>query len=550
MPKQFKFMIGADPEFNIMLQNKKASAETVMKNILKGEKDGNMGFEIGKFGVIGWDGCPTTGEIRPQPETCPEKLVKNIEELFKAFAKKCKIFNFSTLSDAGSVGGHIHFDIPKSYGLAQMKRAHQIMSSYYIAIMAGENKINLKTRIKENYGNIKDYKSEDKGNNVEVYEFRVPSAEWMTTPKIAMGTLAFLGTVWNEIINNDRNIRKYNDIIWKNDKQGDALQILAISNFSNLTIEIVKRIKKAVKTFETYKDFKNEIEYILQPNKVLKDKEKVNYEILTGWNLQKQNHPNKRQIMKNITAKNMKEQGEEIMENIAIDYNPDTNVGDFVRELKKRIVTLNWKLKYNYAFFGIRKGIKDYIVIKGNEIIKGLKQCKTIKDKQTIQEIAETVEYKFKSKGKLHGKKENNVIIGIPFKERLDGNHKGFIETIYEIEKERLTIEKEGKLIDDTNEKFEKTGKIFQAANKDEELHNMLIPEENMRHMIERREMVEMEEERENQEYKEINENERIINVRTPLEDEEEHEYNEECNCDYCTTIRESRDEDNEDEEE
>ena len=60
---------------------------------------------------------------------------------------------------------------------------------------------------------------------------------------------------------------------------------MAISDYIGITESLFNRIKKAVRTFATYNDYKDQIEYILNPKKVMEDKKKANYDMTIGWNL-------------------------------------------------------------------------------------------------------------------------------------------------------------------------------------------------------------------------------------------------------------------------
>src|ERR1035437_1362400 len=185
---KFKFKIGADPEFSIVLQNKRIDAHATMSEILRGKKEfsnsTSMGYNVGKFGNIGWDGANETGEVRPNPAYEPSKVVENLRGLFEAFGKYMSIFELSTLSQHASIGGHIHFEVRNNITPQKQKSLHARMASFYIPILMSENKINLALRIRQGYGSMTDCKFDEKGhdedgNAVRTYEFRCPSAEWL-----------------------------------------------------------------------------------------------------------------------------------------------------------------------------------------------------------------------------------------------------------------------------------------------------------------------------------------------------------------------------------
>lgn len=48
---------------------------------------------------------------------------------------------------------------------------------------------------------------------------------------------------------------------------------------------LLKQISLKVKKFKLYDQYKKEIDFILSPKEVIKEKELNNYNIITGWNL-------------------------------------------------------------------------------------------------------------------------------------------------------------------------------------------------------------------------------------------------------------------------
>ena len=232
--REFNFKIGADPEFSIILQNKRIEANRTITEILKTKKEFKAlsnGFDLGKHGNIGWDGAAQTGEIRPSAEYSPDKVIKNLREIFNKFGKYMSIFELTTLSQFASIGGHIHFEASGKENTKKQINIHTQMASFYLPILMSENKINLSLRLKQGYGTLSDFKYNELLNTpvtvegpegyylttkkVITYEFRTPSAEWLTTPKIAQATLAYLAVIYNEIINNPKNIKNFQNILLK-----------------------------------------------------------------------------------------------------------------------------------------------------------------------------------------------------------------------------------------------------------------------------------------------------------------------------------------------
>jgi len=472
-PKEFPFNMGADPEFNIIMQSKRISAKHLIKKMFKDKEDSEMGKKL-SGGSLGWDGNEATAEIRPDPSKSPIKLAKNLGKMFKEFAKQTQLFKLTTLSNTAPVGGHIHIEIPQE-GISQkiMDKRHKIMASFYIPLFIGEDNINLRIRNKNGYGKITDHKEQGVGNgNTVTYEFRVPSAEWMTTERIAIATLAYLGTVWNEIINHPSNIKKAESILIKNNKQAEALHELSISNFVFLTQTMISKIKKHIKTFEYYPEYKKEIEFILNPAKVSAEKRKFDYDIISGWKLQKQITFNKREYLSEKTIKNAGKHInlDDYSQAVNVPYNDDEFVGDFVSKLKHRILVFNWKMKKQIFVFGLKQGVKEYIAIDKNwNIIKGKKVIKTHEDKDIITSIFQRMSERFFIDNAGHTEPErragkNFILIGIPYEQRLERNYKPFLELVYNIEKNRIPIT----AISSLNLSDEQDGPIFKAYNSNE----------------------------------------------------------------------------------
>ena len=116
--KEFDFKIGADPEFVLTMQGRKVDAKQTMQLVLSKKTGfkadrGEMGFDVDPYGNIGWDGASSTAEIRPKASSCPQSVVNNLGGMYKAFVKHIRLCDMSTISEYSSVGGHLHFEIPK-----------------------------------------------------------------------------------------------------------------------------------------------------------------------------------------------------------------------------------------------------------------------------------------------------------------------------------------------------------------------------------------------------------------------------------------------------
>jgi len=490
MPQRIKFpfKIGADPEFCILLQHKLVHAEQFFKNIFADTNYEQQEFEIGAGGYdipnggnIGWDAHDATGEIRPLPAETADGLVKNIENIFTALTNKTKLFDLTTLSQKAPVGGHIHFELPDTLANRKVSvgNLHKKMSAFYVPLMLGENKLNIRTRRKStSFGNMTDWRTEKHGNKW-TYEFRVSSAEWLTTPKIAIGTLAYMACVYNEVINHPSNFLLNRKLIVKNDTQALALQELAIAEYGPLGKAVTNKIKKALRQFEFYEPYKQEIDYILTPAKVIRDKEKVNFNILQGWELIENVQPNKRTLLseRQLITQSKTVDLDKMSNLFNIQNNQkDTNLDFFVDAIKHRIITFNWKLKNAYFLFGLRKGINNiFVADKDGKIITGRSKIKTKLDFQHISEAFNKMSNKFSIEGTTDEERKpaRHIMIGLPYELRIQKDTKKLIELIHTIEKGLLKAKtvKKSTLTDDTSlddGEEENLGKIARVYQKEE----------------------------------------------------------------------------------
>lgn len=505
--KEFSFKIGADPEFVLTMQGRKVDAKQTMELMLS-KKEGfklvgsKSGFDVDPYGNIGWDGASSTAEIRPNPSSDPKQVVNNIAGMFKAFVKHIKICDMSTISEFSSVGGHIHLEVPKGekWSAEKKSKIHRQLASFYLPILIAENKTNLNLRIKQSYGSLKDSRLEERfrysdGTPGYTYEFRCPSAEWLTTPKLAAATLAYFGVIYHEILNHPKSFSQFTDIIYKSDKQGDALQTLAIMEFDLLTQSILNKAKKYVRKFEMYDEYKDEIEYIFNPKQVIKDKQKADFNIIRGWELVgKTSIPRKSDILSSKKkVQSIAEQNDfDIMKRVMnIHYNDDTNVALFAENFKDRVAAFNWKLKNNYFIFGMRKGIPEIIAkdMKG-KYLTGKNCLQTIMDKEQMDRLFEKMNQRFNNNdnlirgttidfttGKAKDMRETIIMIGLPYEMRVQEDIKPFISFIWSLEKGELLEngKTESDLRNDIDSPIEEKGEIYRILTKQTEVPQIII---------------------------------------------------------------------------
>lgn len=510
--KNFNFRIGADPEFILTMQGRKVDAKQTMELMLKGKtgfiyNSNKGGFDIEPYGNIGWDGASSTAEVRPNAHNKPSEVTNNLREMFKAMIKHIKICDLSTISEFSSIGGHIHLEIPQGEKWSTEKKntVHKRLTSFYLPALISENKTNLSLRLQQNYGSLKDHRIEQKFKHPDgtpglTFEFRSPSAEWLTTPKLTEATLAYIGTIYHEILNHPKSFSKFNDLVYKNDKQGDALQALAIMEFSLLTDSILKKAHKYIKTFEMYETYKKEIEYIFNPKQIIKDKQNANFNIALGWELVgKSTVPKKTEILsskKHIQSIANKTDFDILKRVMNIHYNDDTNVALFAETFKDRVAAFNWKLKNNYFIFGMRKGINSLVVknLKGN-YIAGKEILKTILDRDQMDKIFEKMNIKFGNQtnltsettidfvtGKPKDTRDTMITIGIPYKMRIDEDIKPFLNFIWSLEKgeiQEMSKKEEKNLINDLDLPLEEQGEIYKILTKQIETPQEIVMDNN-----------------------------------------------------------------------
>lgn len=467
--KAFPFKMGADPEFNFTIQNKQTSrlrADNLMKDFFKDKSSSNMGFEI-EGGNAGWDGSSATGELRPKPEKSPAKLAANLGAMYKEITKRGpRAIKMSILSTLAPVGGHIHFELDTVSKAMSDQKARQVckrLSTFYIPLMLGENKQNTLVRMQTSYGKFSDWRRE----GGPTYEYRTPSAEWQTTPKIAEATLAYMGTVWYEAVHKPLSFRGCK-AVYNNDRMGDALQGLVAREYDVLNDAIVKELKSTIKTFKYYEMFKEEIDYILDYKKVLADKQKAEFCINKGWELNEEVTATKKTFNNEVIInKQLKDMDIDRWLNLFnIPFNPETNVGDFVDALKKRILAFDWSMKNDYFMFGMRKGIEKPIVLSPKGFVVGSDQIKTQRDLDCVTETFDRMRAKIRGRSAAG----ETFIIGLPYSQRMERNVRPVMELIYELEKMPEKFEKvmtpnkhRSDLVNDCDSEKEEWGKIAQA---------------------------------------------------------------------------------------
>lgn len=462
MPK-LPFAIGADPEFTYINNNVRYSALDIMSEFHKNKKPfveqggRTMGYYIEKAGTIGWDGHDSSGEVRPKEDTDPQKVTDNMRILLKAAHDCMPTAEMKTTSVWMSIGGHIHLEA-KEYGdkTPKMQKVLQrALASLAIPLFANENPINAEIRREKGagYGDILDARA-----NGITYEFRPLTAEWITTPEICNATLAYLAVCWNEIYHHPERIESFAEIIAKTDEQIRAIQEIVIDEYGAMTEGLINRIKKHVRQFELYEQFKTECEYIFDIKRVRAAKEKVDYDIVKGWNFEKTKETNFVPSIKQLTndketTKRLKNLNlDKINDYIQIYWTKDRNMEKVARAIGDTTIAWNWALNHRYYLIALPKGIPDAIMINGkNEYLHGTEMIKTEGDYNKVKQIMESALQHFAGKedfkrtyvnlkeGKTETDEHKSIILGITYTAReTPEGLKALIELIHKNESGKL----------------------------------------------------------------------------------------------------------------
>lgn len=463
MTKELPFAIGADPEFTYVNNNARYSAYDIISTFHKDKKEFKeqggrvMGYHIEKAGTIGWDGHDSSGEIRPTQATTPQEVTENIRALLKAAHECMPAAEMKTTSLWMSIGGHIHLEA-KEYlekNTKTQKIIQRALSSLAIPLIANENPINIEIRREKGngYGDILDARA-----NGVTYEFRPLTAEWITTPEICNATLAYLAVCWNEIYYHTDRIESFSEIIAKTDQQIRAIHEIVIDEYGALTEGLINKIKTHVRKFELYEQYKTECEYIFDSKRIKTAKEKVDFDIVRGWNFENTKKNNYVPSIKNLT--NEKSTTKKL-QNINLDpinsylqiyWNKERNMEKVVRKIGDTTIAWNWTLKNRYYFTPLPKGIPEPIIVNGkNEYLYGTEMIKTKGDYKIVKELMTQALLSFEGKdefrrtyidlkkGKTETDENRSIIIGIPYKTR--ENNEGFqriIELMHDNETQKL----------------------------------------------------------------------------------------------------------------
>lgn len=486
---KFKFTIGCDPEFNMVFQGRKLHAQNTMQKVLNGKpgfSSASGGFDTAE-GNIGWDGASTTAEIRIKQTNNIDEFVNRMDETIKKLSSNFPGVEFSTLNEFAPIGGHIHLAVPEHIDAngTTFKKQLDKFFPFLIPITLSENKISATVRIKTSYGAITDLRFDHKFTNQNgtpgyTCEVRCPTAEWTSSKKITRATIAYLAVVWNELTAHPKSFITATAKLPRTKEQIKAVHLLAMSNYEDGASPVLKEIKKHIKNFELYDKYKEEIEFILNPKEVVKEKKECLYEATRGWGFAKEAAKiTKTEFMSEKAIKDTADK--ENLDNKTnpnyIIFNKDFKVDQFAGALNERIIAFGWKPENTYVLFGLRKGIPEIVARnRRGEYIVGENMIKTKGDLTQMESTFKKLETKLSSSIGTPGKKidivsekiidtkSKTILIGIPYDMRTKEDTKTMLSTIYDIENKKY---KPKKIVADTNAK--EAGIIEKAyANKTE----------------------------------------------------------------------------------
>jgi len=460
---QFPFTLGADPEFTVVSGTRPVNAREILKTFIKGFPETPVGFTL-PGGEVGWDGHNATGELRPSPGN-PREVTANFKAMLTEVQKLMPFVDLTTLTIASATGGHIHLSVPEDMNRhletdsTKWRAIKRALASFILAIMLSENHLSRKLRLSGgSYGSILDFRTDQRfthpsGAPGYTLEVRSANAEWITTEKVCLGTLAYAAIVWDSIIRHERGeksiLKPVADILFPSDKAAREGIEPVLANMVNLQKLYLNKIKPFIRSHAAYPEYKDAIELVLNPERAKEVKKAAHYSVTEGWKLTR----DIRSIKSSDFTKEDKIEDlssrfpENVIRNLSqFAWNDDVNVQAFATALGKRSVALGWKPSHEYFLFGLKKGI-DALVLRdeAGEFLAGSEIMKTKKDYDVIKKKFERLEPKaapaygrfiHPRTGELMSESEmKRVMIGIPYEVRQKMDFKSLIRLVLKYEK-------------------------------------------------------------------------------------------------------------------
>lgn len=459
--RKLALKLGCDPEFMMFYGNRKADAHTMFQSFFKNTGLlADQGIRVPGAGDVGTEN--SLGEMRPLPGQSPEELVEHIGILIRTMHKHMPFLDMTTLSIGTPAGGHVHLDMPKelSQETRTLNRLVRIISTMMMPIFASEHRLCAASRYTQShYGHANDIRYDQKENSYCI-ELRALTSEWTCTPKIALATLSYLAVVWNEAVKNHASLAK-EEIVFKNQPQIEAVQRMILADYRPIGAGLVTELGKLIRTFELYETFKEECEFILNPEAAFKEKEQAGWELFQGWGLRdKPKTITKRSLLADraIKAKVKTINADLLNSTLSMPFNNDYNVEMYAKALAERTAALQWQLKNEYFLYGLKKGIEGFAAAKVN-----VEEFYTVPTNASAQDVVHStnkMKERFLSvKGLANGTRINPktgkvrkgnvdaVVIGLPYGIRVEKNIKPLIELIWRIERGTLNSKRVGEII-------------------------------------------------------------------------------------------------------
>ena len=333
-------------------------------------------LENSEHSELGIDGENRIAEIRPEPTSEPLDHAKNIFKILESNLTDLKNFRCEgePQKDAG-VGGHIHFgsEYLKNISTIQMNKVKKLLD-FYLALPLCLSEFYDSKSLRGDYCRLSSTESKDYG-----FEYRNLNS-WLTTKKLTKGVLCLAFTIMYNILNSiekrnfTKDFSKDIDFITENHF---ILNHIYTESGKDIAKPIVKKIYNKVKKFKKYNTYKQHIDYIFKPNQIIKDKEKVNYDILAGWHLiSRVDRIKKMATLKDIKKFKLKNFNEEEIENADrngrygnlssfFSFSDDFNIINIKNSLLIMLKLLKIEPKQQYRIYGIAKNSepeKDFII--------------------------------------------------------------------------------------------------------------------------------------------------------------------------------------------
>ena len=279
------FTLGADPELSLLratdgtLVRARELVDHFISNSIFPRT--TMGVKL-KTGTFGHDGAESTAELRPRPASTPKELTNNIGELIRevGFLTAGRL-RAITDCRAEQVGGHIHISVEPQVTAATKKAVNWTL---FLSSPLLRTTSEVTRERRTSYGQLDDVRF-DIHDGTRTAELRFLPAEWLTTPRTTEAVLSYIACVYYEALNNPAQVAKSYEKFLKNGIENFNLKTLQAleHDIPSLFDFLAKKIRNDIVKFACYDQYKSQIRYILNPDKVKEAHAKVNYDAFAGW---------------------------------------------------------------------------------------------------------------------------------------------------------------------------------------------------------------------------------------------------------------------------